>query len=373
MNRRRLLRFNKKTEKKIEKNKIDKSLFILTIVLTILGLLAVADASSPQALSEFHDPYHYFKQQIMWAGVGFAALIFGAIVNYKVWEKIAGYMFTGTIILLILVLIPGLGLKVLGARRWLYFGPIGFQPSEIVKLTLSMMGAKLFSDKKHYFYPAAMLGFVAFLVMLQPDFGTTLVILAVGAVQIFVAGIPWLVFLGLSGLVVISGILVVLTSDYRRQRLMTFLQISADPLGSSYHITQVLIAMGSGGLFGVGLGKSRQKHLFLPETATDSVFAVIAEETGFIGASLVVIMLFYFIIRMFKISLNAPDDFSKILGTGISTWIGVQTFLNLTSMVALTPLTGIPLPFFSYGGSSLTMILFSVGILLNISKYKSST
>jgi cell division protein FtsW len=366
---RRLKRIQKNT-KKPESGHVDKTFFFLTIGLTVAGLVAVADSSAPTALSTFHDPYYFFKQQLVWAGIGFVCMICAIFINYKHWKKVAVYIFGVSIFFLILVLLPGFGSKVLGARRWLYFGPVGFQPAEIVKLTLAIFIAYLFSEKKHYYYAIGAMGLVAGLIMLQPDFGTTLVLIGIGVVQVFVAGIPILVFLGLGGFGIISAALLILTSTYRRQRLMTFLEMSSDPQGSSYHISQILIAIGSGGFFGVGLGKSRQKHLFLPETATDSVFAIIAEEIGFFGATILIVILFYYVFRAYRIALNAPDDFSKLLGVGIATWLGVQTILNLSSMVALTPLTGIPLPFFSYGGSSLTMILFSVGILLNISKHR---
>ncbi len=167
----------------------------------------------------------------------------------------------------------------------------------------------------------------------------------------------------------ISGLGLILSSSYRKERLITFLT-SSDPLGSSYHIRQVLIALGAGGLFGVGLGSSRQKHLFLPESATDSVFAVLGEEIGFIGAVLIICLLAFFTLRCFKVAARSKNTFSKILASGIAIWIGTQTFLNIASMVALTPLTGIPLPFFSYGGSSLVMLLLSVGILINITRHE---
>lgn len=205
--------------------------------------------------------------------------------------------------------------------------------------------------------------------MLQPDLGTTLVVLAIGMTQLFLTGIPlWILGATILGGGVLGSVLI-LFSDYRRQRLMTYLQNSTDPLGSSYHIRQILIAIGSGGIFGVGLGQSRQKYLFLPETATDSIFAIVAEEIGFVGSLLFLFLLFLFLFKVFAVVNKAPDKFSKLLAAGISAWLGGQIVLNIASMTALTPLTGIPLPFFSYGGSSLVMILFAVGVLLNISKH----
>lgn len=233
-----------------------------------------------------------------------------------------------------------------------------------------MVIARWSERSSNLWQPLLYLGLGIFLVMLQPDFGTSLVIVAIAISQLFVAGMPWLYFIGIGVIGGLMAFLTVIFSDYRRGRLMSFLQVSADPLGSSYHIRQILIALGSGGLLGIGLGNSRQKHLFIPETATDSVFAVIGEEVGFIGSLTVIILLVMFLMRIFKIAKNAPDDFSFIFATGIGVWVGIQMFLNLASMVALTPITGIPLPFFSYGGSSLTTTLAAVGILLNISRHE---
>ncbi len=209
--------------------------------------------------------------------------------------------------------------------------------------------------------------------MLEPDLGTTIIILIIGFAQLFVAGVSILPFIVTGILGALGGFILIITSAYRKARLTTFLNASTDPLNSAnYHIRQVLIALGSGGLFGVGLGQGRQKYLFLPESATDSVFANIGEELGFVGAIVVIILLVFFVYKMMRIATNAPDNFSTVLATGIVAWMCAQIFLNLASMVALIPLTGVPLPFFSYGGSSLTVILFAIGVLLNISKHSPS-
>lgn len=347
-----------------------RKLFVLALILTVLGLIAVADASSPAALINFSDRFYYAKQQLVWGLIGVCSLLVVSKIHYSFWEKIALPFFIASLLLLVLVLIPGIGVKVLGARRWIVLGSVSFQPSEFVKLALAIYLAKVAAqDKKtlSYFLPIAL---VAVLIMLQPDLGTTLVVVVMAMVQAFVSGIS---LLHLAGGIIVGGVaslIAIFVSDYRRDRLLTFLQQSRDPLGKSYHIRQVLLALGSGGIFGVGLGQSRQKFLFLPEAATDSIFAVIAEEVGFIGAIILIGLFAAFVFRGLKIATNAPDRFSKILGTGIVVWIGTQAFLNIGSMVALVPLTGVPLPFFSYGGSALTMVLIATGILLNISKYE---
>lgn len=358
-----------KLKLKKQKGKVDNKLLVLTIVLMTIGLIAVADASAPQALNFFNDKLYFFKQQAVWAVLGVAALLVSSRINYTFWEKIATPAFIASLLLLAAVLIPGVGSKALGARRWFNFGPVSIQPSEIVKLTLALYFAKVAASNKKalsYFVP---LGLVFLLIMLQPDFGTGLIIGTIGMVQMFVAGVSILHFIGGVVFALVSGFILVLTSPYRRERLMTYLHSSQDPLDKSYHIRQILLALGSGGLLGVGLGQSRQKFLFLPEAATDSIFAVIAEEIGFIWASGIIFLFIWFILRGLRIAKNAPDKFSQVLAVGIIAWIGGQAILNLASMVALVPLTGIPLPFISYGGSALTMNLFSTGILLNISRY----
>jgi cell division protein FtsW len=348
---------------------VDKTLFYLIILLTVLGLIAVADASAPQALNVFKDKFYFVKQQAVWAAFGFFLLLVIAKIKYSFWEKIATIAFWGSLVLLVIVLIPGVGSRVLGARRWIFLGPISIQPSEIIKFTLALYLAKLGAKEKGIISYLVPVGLTAILIMLQPDLGTTLIVLSIAIAQIFVSGIGYLKFIGVSILGFLGSLGFALSSSYRRERLLTFLQQSQDPLGRDYHLRQILLALGSGGLLGVGLGSSRQKFLFLPEAATDSIFAIIAEEIGFIGAGIIIFILIIFILRALKIAQKAPDKFSFMLGTGIVVWIASQVVLNIGSMVSLVPLTGVPLPFFSYGGSALSMILASCGILLNISKY----
>lgn len=350
-------------------HKADRTLFILTLALTFFGILAVADASAPLAVAYFKDSFYFVKQHVVWAGVGVLAMLVVSKVHYTFWQKMAVPLFGITLITLVLVLIPGLGSKLLGARRWINLGFFSFQPSELVKLTLSIYFASLAQVKKNLRTYVVILGVVTGLIMLQPDLGTTIIIASIGFLQIFIAGAPLISLIGLSAAGLVGGFILILTSDYRRERLLTFFESTTDPKGTSYHISQVLIALGSGGIFGVGLGQSRQKYLFLPESATDSVFAVIAEEIGFVGAAVLVALFLFFVYRGIKIAQRAPDRFSQLLAAGIVCWIAIQAFLNISSMIALTPLTGVPMPFFSYGGSSLTMILIGIGILLNISRY----
>lgn len=353
--------------------RLDKGLFYLIIGLTILGLIAVADSSAPQALNVFNDRFYFIKQQSLWALVGIVGMIVVSNINYKFWEKMALPIFFCSILLLLIVLFPGVGSKVMGARRWIFIGPISIQPSELAKFSLCLYFARLASKNKQILSFLILIGILSILIMMQPDLGTTLIVASIGFVQMFLAGVNIFHFLGSVLIGGVASLVAILASSYRRERLLTFFEQTKDPLGKSYHIRQILLSLGIGGFFGVGLGASRQKYLFLPEAATDSIFAVIAEEIGFFGAAILIIILLYLVIKIFKIAMSAPDQFSQVLAAGIGTWIGVQVFLNIGSMVALVPLTGVPLPLFSYGGSSLSTILIALGIILNISRYDVKT
>lgn len=357
-----------KKEKAKPKNYINRQLFFYVLFLTAVGLLAVADASAPLAMRQFDDKFFFVRQQLVAAVIGLVAMVVLSFINYKIWEKIAVVAFFVSVLLLVLVLIPGFGSKLLGARRWLILGPINFQPSEIVKLTLCMYIAKVATTQKKifaYFFPLVLVGG---LVMLQPDLGTAMVLVAIGMVQVFYSGVNILYFIGFSLLGAFSSVILIFTSDYRRERLMSFISHSQNN-EVSYHIRQVLLAIGSGGLFGVGLGQSRQKFLFIPESASDSIFAIIAEEAGFLRATVLMCVYLLFILNGLRIASKVEDKFGKILATGIVSWVGIQTIFNLSSMLSITPIVGVPLPFISYGGTSIATLLVAMGILLNISRY----
>jgi cell division protein FtsW len=348
---------------------VDRNLLILILIFVAIGLVAVADVSAPQALNSFGDKFYLFKQQLEWAAFGLGVFFVASKIKYTFWEKIATPLFCLSLLLLLIVLLPHFSFSALGARRWISVGPVNLQPGELVKFTICLYLAKVASKAKgalSYFLPLVA---VAGLIMIQPDLGTTLIIVVIGLSQIFVSDIN---LLYLAAAVILGGLgtfLLIILSPYRKERLLTFLQMTSDPMGASYHIKQILLALGSGGILGVGLGASKQKYLFLPEASTDSIFAVIAEEVGFIGAIVVIILFTCLVLRILGVARNAPDRFSQVLAVGIAAWIGGQAFLNIASMVSLVPLTGIPLPFISYGGSSLVMILTACGIILNISKY----
>ncbi|MFC1649146.1 FtsW/RodA/SpoVE family cell cycle protein [Patescibacteria group bacterium] len=344
------------------------NLFIITLVLVFLGLVSVANVSAPNAITLHADKFYFAKQHIIWATVGIGALIGVSMISTSLWKKLTVPLFFASIILLVLVLVPSVGSEIFGARRWIVIGGFSIQPSEISKLALVLFVAKVASSKKGYLSYFLPIGITSFLIILQPDLGTTLLIVAIGMSQVFISGVNPIYVGAMSFLGGLLATFFVIFSDYRKQRLLTFLHQTSDPLGEGYHIRQILIALASGGIFGVGLGQSRQKYLFLPEVCTDSVFAIIAEEVGFVGAMLILFLLLLYLYQGIKIAWSADDVFDKVLSVGLLTWIGGQMFLNIGSMVALIPLTGIPLPFFSCGGSSLVMILIATGILLSISK-----
>lgn len=346
----------------------DRYLFFTVLALVIFGVGVVFDTSAPQAAQSFGDKFFYVKRQAIWALIGFIFLYLFAQLELVFWKKYAKLIFALAVLLLLLVLVPGFGITALGATRRIDFGPIGIQPAEFAKFALAVFLAFSFSEEvslSRFLVPSLVM---AGLILAQPDMGTAVVIVGMAAVVYFVAGGKIKQLLGIGVLLGLAGIFLVLASDYRRERLLSFLSLGSNLVNADYHIRQMLIALGSGGLFGVGLGQSRQKHLFLPEPATDSIFAIIGEELGFIGSFILVLAFFFLLWRGFLIAHHAEDKFAKLLAVGITSWLAIQTSINLGVVSALLPLTGIPLPFISYGGSSLVISMGAVGILLSISK-----
>lgn len=350
---------------------IDKAFIITIIILCILGAIFIADVSSPIAQQQFSDKYYFLNKHANALAIGFFSMYVFYRLNLKYLKKYASFLFFSSVFLLILVLLPSFGSKLLGARRWLVIGPINFQPSELVKLTIAIYIAKVASSQKKLFAYLFPLIIVTFLILLQPDFGTNFLIAGIVFSQIMVSEVSLIkyLFLLFMGFAVSLG--AIFTSEYRRQRLMGFLNIS-EGIENSYHLKQILVALGSGGILGVGIGQSRQKFLFLPESISDSVFAVIVEETGFIGGSIIIFLFLYLFIKGIRISYHCDDVFYRVLSTGIVVWITMQAFINIASQTVIIPLTGIPLPFFSYGGTSIVSVLTGAGIILNIASNSSA-
>lgn len=360
--------------KKITIRKSDFSLLISVIILTAFGLFMIYDASSYVAFRDFGDKYRYIKDQMMWVVIGFSALSIVSFIDYHKYYNLALPILLTAIGLLFLVFVPGLGIEALGAKRWINLGFFVLQPSEVVKLSLVIYLSAWFSTKEKGRFLAflMLIGFVIALVMLQPDMGTAVVILGLSVILYFLSGGSILHILALAPVVGIGGLGLILLEPYRAARLATFLNPHQEIATSSYHLRQILIALGSGGLFGVGIGNSLQKYAYLPEATTDSIFAIIAEEVGFFGVTIFILVMLFVIYRGFYISVRAKDAFGKLLAGGITSYIALQTIVNLGAQTALLPLTGVPLPFISYGGSALTINLVSIGILLNISRQSQS-
>ena len=344
----------------------------------IFGLIALTSASSVVGFTKFGDTYHFVKRQLT------VGLVFGLIgffitlrVDYRWYQKYAFHFLIITIILLVLVFLPGIGYSLKGANRWIMIAGFQFQPTEAVKITFLLYLATWLSKREKDLedYRAGLVpflvvvGIISLLVLLEPDLGTMTVIAFMALVVYFTAGAPirHLGILG-TGSLVLFYILIKIT-PYRAARLSVFLNPQLDPQGIGYHVNQALLAIGTGGLFGLGLGRSRQKYNYLPEVAGDSIFAVIAEEMGLIVCFSLVALFALLMYRGFKVAKHAPDTFGKLLATGIVAWISFQAFVNIAANMALLPLTGITLPFISYGSSSLFVALTAMGILFNISKH----
>lgn len=345
----------------------DKLLIVLPIILTVLGVIMVTNVSVIQAQSLFGDKFFFAKQQLLWAIIGILGFMFAKKIPYHVWNKIATPIFLVTIILLVGVLFPGIGVQALGARRWIETGFFNFQPAELAKLATILWCSKMLTKNSNLaiFFLGVLT--VAGLVIAQPDLGTSIIIGILAIVLLFVSGVPLTFFLAALPLIALTLFLLISLSPYRKERFLGFLAGISDPLLASYHVKQVIFAIASGGLLGVGLGQSRQKFLFLPEATTDSIFAIIAEEVGFVGSFLLIAVFGVLVWKILSIATRVDDPFAKLVTTGVGVWIGTQVFINIGGLLAALPLTGIPLPFFSYGGSSLVVTLFALGIVVNIS------
>jgi cell division protein FtsW len=353
---------------KSQERRLDRVVLALSVGLTLFGLLMVYDASVVVALRDFGDKYFYARQQAIWALSGLAIMFLVSSFPYKKLVKIASPLMLLTLFFLGLVLVPGVGTRALGARRWLGVSGFSFQPAELAKLALVIFMASFLSKKGGKPHLWLLMITLIGLVLAEPDLGTAVILAGTSLSLFFVSGGSLLMLFGAAVLGLAAGLGLILASPYRKQRLLTFLDITQDPLGASYHARQVLLALGSGGLFGLGIGASRQKYEYLPEAMTDSIFAIIGEEIGFVGATALLIIFLILIFRGIEIARKAPDQFGQLLAAGIISWIAIQALINLGAMVAIVPLTGVPLPFISYGGSSLIITLTGIGILLNISK-----
>jgi cell division protein FtsW len=337
----------------------------------------VYSASAAWATYKFDDSFFFAKRQLLFAGIGVLGMFFIMNIDYWTWRTWSKVILIACFILLILVLIPGVGMVRNGSRSWIGVGAFSIQPSEFMKFAMITFLSKFLSENQKKItsfnkglLPSLALVFLAFgMIMLQPDLGTGTVMVGTCLVMIYVAGARISHFVGL-GLLGIAGFAaLVLSAPYRIKRITSFLNPWEDPLGSGFQIIQSLYAIGPGGLSGLGLGQSRQKFFYLPEPQTDFIFAILAEELGFIGGSFVILLFCLLLWRGVRIALGAPDLYGSFLGIGIIAMIAIQVMINIGVVTGLMPVTGITLPFLSYGGSSLTLMLMAVGVLLNISRY----
>ena len=359
--------------------KVDKTFLTLTTILVVAGFFIFCSAAMGllTSKSSIFDAVTFNQFAFGLCGGAVSAIILSQI-NYQIWRKHAFYLFIISVILMILVFIPGLRFCTKGACRWVAIGHQTFQPTEIYKLGFVLYVAAWFASvkQKASTFKLGTLPFIIFmavsggLVLMQPDTDTFMVIGAAGLAIFITAGGRWrdMIVMGLIGALLLVGL--VFTRPYLMQRVQTFMNPASDPTGSGYQIQQSLIAVGSGGLFGRGFGQSIQKFNFLPEPIGDSIFAVAAEEFGFVGSCAIVLLYLLFTLQGFKIAARAQDLFGTYLVMGIIILITVQSFLNIAAMVAITPLSGTPLLFISHGGTALFLALSSVGIVLNVSKYQ---
>jgi cell division protein FtsW len=346
------------------------------VVLNVVGAVMVLSASSVASLTDYGSPWYFFFRQLMWTALGLGAFVFAIRFDFRRWRVLVRPLLITSVVLLAVVLIPGIGIYVSGSRRWLGAGFLRFQPSEIAKLALLLYAADLVSrragelhDWRRVVRPVVLvLGGFTVLVMKEPDLGSAMV-LALVVIAVLVAGgveTRHLAVVGAAGITAVTFL--ALTEPYRRARMLTFLDPFADSTNAGYQISQSLIALGSGGLTGVGLGAGRAKWNFLPNAHTDFIFAIIGEELGLIGCVLVMGLFIAFAVLGTRAAFRAPDRFGALIAAGATVWVVGQAVINIGAVVGLLPVTGIPLPFVSFGGSALITTMLATGILVNVAR-----
>ncbi len=355
----------------------DYFLLVLVALLTLSGLVILASASSDLAKTKFNDAYYYIKHQIYFGlSLGVVGFTAACMLNYHLYKKIAFWLLIVSIILLALVF-THFGLTARNTNRWVAFGPISFQPAEIVKLTFVIYCAAWLAGKqrtratdvKSGLIPFAIVsGIIGGLLILQPATSTVVILMTSILAMYFVSGAPikYIAYLIGTGLVLLA--IIIYITPYRLQRVMTYINQSADTQGSGYHINQALNAIGTGKMWGVGYGQSTSKLSYLPTPTDDSIFAVVAEEMGFVGASVLVILFGLLVLRLLYGAYHTRDTFGSLLLIGFACIIGIQAFVNMASISGIAPLTGVPLPFISYGGTALAIFLTMMGVCVNVSR-----
>ena len=354
-------------------NKDRNFLLISVFLISLFGLIMIYSSSNIWALYKYNDAFKYLKSQGLFLLMGYFLLFITSKINYNYYYKYSNIIIITCIILLILVLIPGIGSVRNGSRSWFGIGSMGIQPSEFTKLGLIIFASKYLSKNKiktiKEVIPLLMVILLIFgLIMLEPDLGTDLIILVSAIALLFIVGINLKFFIKTGILGIIGIIILIIIAPYRMKRITSFINPWSDPLGSGFQIIQSLYAIGPGGLLGMGLGNSIQKHFYLPEPQTDFIFSIISEELGIMGIIIIATLFLIIFYSGFSISLNQEDRFAKYLSFGLTFELAFQTLLNLMVVVGLIPVTGVTLPFLSYGGSSLLISMMSIGIIINISR-----
>lgn len=348
----------------------------LVAVLILFGIVMISSSSVVLSAEIFQRNYGFVTRQSIYLVIGLVAAVVAAKIDYRFWRRCAPMILLASLLLLLIVFIPGVGKTAKGASRWIDLGIFQLQPSELVKLAYIFYLAAWIENRgksiksfQHGFLPfVVLLVPVVLILMAQRDLGTLLVVLSLSGLMFFVSGATYSQ-IGAAGLVGVGLVaLLIAIAPYRMQRLTTFLNPSADKLGAGYHINQASLAIGSGGMWGRGFGQSLQKYLYLPEPHTDSIFAIVVEELGFVRSLLVLFVIGALAYRGYQIANRAGDDFSRMVAFGITSWLLIQAIINVAAIMGLVPLTGVPLPFISYGGTSLIASLIGVGIMVNISK-----
>lgn len=346
--------------------------FALVLVLMVIGLLFVFEASSIRALNETGDSFYYLKLQFRWVVIGLLVTFIFSKINYRFFIPFSSIIIGVTSLMLIIVLIPYIGKTAGGARSWIDLGFINFQPAEFAKCAIIIYLASWFYRKKDvkFFSFIVFVSFVVGLVTLQPDMGTSIMLFSLAISMYFLSGLSIKPLLLLLPIIFTLGSFLIVSAPYRLKRLLAFLRPDEDPLGVGFHINQILISITEGGVFGRGFGASRQKFLFLPEAHTDSIFAIISEEIGFVGSFFIIFLFIVLLFRLYALYTRTSEQFGKLLIGGIFTYFGLQIIINLGGMVNIMPLTGVTLPFISYGGSSMLTSCILLGIAMNVSKEK---
>ena len=348
----------------------------LVVVLCLIGLVMILSASSVESLRRYGSPWYFFERQVMWLLLGSVAFVVTFRTDYRRWRRWSAGSMVVALAGLFLVLVPGFGVSVSGSTRWLGVGSWRVQPSEFAKVALILFGADIVDrrvdqggDWRYTMGPVlAGFGVVALLVMIQPDMGTTMVLAAIALAVLFVGGSPMVPMFGVLGVGATLTLLMAVAAPYRWRRMTSFLHPFADASNTGYQSAQGLVALGSGHFFGLGIGASRASWGYLPNQHTDFIFAIIGEETGLVGALLVMGLFAAFAVAGVRAAARAPDRFGALIAGGITAWIVVQAIINIGAVVGLLPVTGVPLPFVSFGGSSLVITLGAVGILANVAK-----